>query len=241
VPVLTVVPLVTPRGQLAELCASLALVPLVAAIFSTLWVSVSSGVSARAQAAGGVTPSPMAEIGLRFFLTVAACWAVLIPAKIWNGRQGDTGLRRGVMMVMGVLVGLLALWTGGWLFAGSAGETSSTRDGAVMQFGQSLSAGPVFQDSEDIFTAARLLTYFGLAFFAVRWWKMADRHRPQRFSFAPILAAGFWAVVLLPVWPWPQPPHGAVALVLTAAIVQLVSPWEQRAVPMAKRMRLRYT
>jgi hypothetical protein len=99
----------------------------------------------------------------------------------------------------------------------------------------------VFQDSEDIFTAARLLTYFGLAFFAVRWWKMADRHRPQRFSFAPILAAGFWAVVLLPVWPWPQPPHGAVALVLTAAIVQLVSPWEQRAVPMAKQMRLRYT
>ncbi len=245
VPVLTVVPLVTPRGQLAELCASLALVPLVAAIFSTLWMSVSSGVSARTQAAGGAAPSPMAVVGLRFFLTVACCWAVLIPAKIWNGRQGDTGLRRGVMMVLGVLVGLLALWTGGWLFAGPPAEPAST------EWGQVMFVGPMFADSEDILAAARLLTYFGLAFFAVRWWKMADRHRPQRFSFAPILAAGFWAVILLlpfvifdpvgPVWPGPQPPHGAVALVLTAAIVQLVSPWEQRAVPMAKRMRLRYT
>jgi hypothetical protein len=70
---------------------------------------------------------------------------------------------------------------------------------------------------------------------------MADRHRSQRFSFAPILAAGFWAVVLLPVWPWPLPPHGAVVLVLTAAIVQLVSPWEPRPVPTAKRLRLRYS
>jgi hypothetical protein len=229
-PPLTVVPVVTARGQLAELSASLALVPLVAAIFSTLWMSISSGVSAKTQAASGVVPARVAEIGLGFFLTVGACWAVLIPAKVWNGRLGDTGLRRGVMMVLGILVGLLALWMGGWLFAGSPGEPSSAE-----------LAGPMFQDSEDIFTAARMLTYFGLAFFAVRWWKMADRHRSQRFSFAPILAAGFWAVVLLPVWPWPLPPHGAVVLVLTAAIVQLVSPWEPRPVPTAKRLRLRYS
>jgi eukaryotic-like serine/threonine-protein kinase len=242
VPVLTVVPLATPRGQLAELCASLALVPLVAAIFSTLWMSISSVVSAKTNGGNDVASSRLAEIGLDFFLTVAACWAVLIPAKIWNGRQGDTGFRRGVMMVQGVLVGLLALWMGGWVFAGSGEELSSTRDGAVVQLGQSLSSGPVFQDSEDIFMAARLLTYFGLAFFAIRWWRMADRHRAQRFSFGPILSAGICAAVLLLIWPMEQlPPYGAVALVLTAAIVQLVSPWEPRPVPVAKRMRLRYS
>jgi serine/threonine protein kinase len=242
VPVLTAVPLVTPRGHLAELCASLVLVPLVAAIFCTLWMSISSAVSAKTQASSGGVSASLTEIGMDFFLTVAACWAVLIPAKIWNERQGDTGLRRGVMMVLGVLIGFLALWIGGWLFAGSAGASSSTRDGAVVQFGQSMSGGPMFQDSEDIFAAARMLTYFGLAFFAVRWWKMADRHRRQRFSFAPILGAGIWAAVLLLVWPWQQsPPHGAVALVLTAAIVQLVSPWEPRPVPAAKRLRLRYS
>ena len=48
---------------------------------------------------------------------------------------------------------------------------------------------------------ARLLrTYFAdftVAFFALRWWRMTSRRRPQRFSFAPVLAAGFWGVVLV--------------------------------------------
>ena len=44
---------------------------------------------------------------------------------------------------------------------------------------------------------ASYISYFALAFFALRWWRMADRRRPQRFSFAPVLAAGFWGLVLL--------------------------------------------
>ena len=98
----------------------------------------------------------------------------------------------------------------------------------------------LFQSSEDVYTAARYLTYFGLVFFAVRWWKMADRHRSQRFSFAPILVVGFWALALLLLGLGPQP-QGAVALVLAAAIVQLVSPWQALPPPIMKRMRLRYT
>src|SRR5262249_3886360 len=98
----------------------------------------------------------------------------------------------------------------------------------------------LFQNSEDIYTAARYLTYFGLIFFAVRWWKMADRHRSQRFSFAPILVVGFWALALLLVGLGPQP-QGAVALVLAAAIIQLVSPWQPLPPPVMKRMRLRHT
>jgi hypothetical protein len=69
---------------------------------------------------------------------------------------------------------------------------------------------------------------------------MADRRRPQRFSFAPVLAAGFWGLLLLllahPALSW----KGAVVLVLASAVVQLVSPWEPPPPPPARRMRLRY-
>jgi eukaryotic-like serine/threonine-protein kinase len=86
---------------------------------------------------------------------------------------------------------------------------------------------------------ASYISYFAMAFFALRWWRMADRRRTQRFSFAPVLAAAFWGLVLLllagvELW------YGVGVLMLSAAVVQLVSPWEPPPPPPARRMRLRY-
>jgi len=235
----------------------MALVPVVAAFFSTLWMSVSSlTVSAKGNVPGtSMVANVGTEIGFCFFLTVMICWAVLVPAKIWSGRRGDSGLRRGVMTVLGVIVGLAALWMGGWILTPPSGEPAVTQlarivhdpggnpradELVVAEANVDPTRATLFQSSEDIYTAARYLTYFGLVFFAVRWWKMGDRHRSQRFSFAPILVVGFWALALLLLGLGPQP-QGAVALVLAAAIVQLVSPWEPLPPPLMKRMRLRYT
>jgi hypothetical protein len=88
-------------------------------------------------------------------------------------------------------------------------------------------------------TEAAYFSYYALAFFAMRWWRMTGRRRAHRFSFAPILGAGFWGFVLmLLVRPLFGP--GPLVLVMTAAIVQLVSPWEQPPAPASKRLRLRY-
>jgi hypothetical protein len=90
---------------------------------------------------------------------------------------------------------------------------------------------------------ASYFSYYALAFFALRWWRMTSRRRSQRFSFAPLLGAGFWAAVLLlpiPLYQQPGPVMAAVVLVMTAAIVQLVSPWEQPPPPATRRVRLRY-
>jgi hypothetical protein len=53
-----------------------------------------------------------------------------------------------------------------------------------------------------------------------------------------VLAAAFWGGLLLAVWtdPW----RGTLVVTATAAIVQLVSPWDQPLPPVARRMRLRY-
>jgi hypothetical protein len=92
-------------------------------------------------------------------------------------------------------------------------------------------------------TEASYFSFYALAFFAMRWWRMTGRRRTYRFSFAPILGAGFWGLVLmLLIRPLSNANPGIFVLVLmmTAAIVQMVSPWEQPPAPSAKRLRLRY-
>jgi hypothetical protein len=216
-PILDALPAVTLRGQVSELCGSLALTVLFAFVGAALGAVVSRGATNPAQ------------IGSIFFLTVAATWAVLVPAKFWTERRGDPWARRVILMVLGILIGLGALWLDGWSSGLEAPPELAPPDSATPANG--------------LPQAACYLTYFALAFFALRWWRMADRRRPQRFSFAPILGAGFWGLVLLMLVLLAQAQdlwRGPLVLVLTSAIVQLVSPWEPPPPPAAKRMRLRY-
>jgi hypothetical protein len=233
------------RGQVAELCGSMVLAAVLAALLSILWTAVGRN-------------ADFTQIGAFFFLTVTSCWAVLVPAKLWPIPKDDSWTRRVFMMVLGLGVGVEALWLDGrelktlW----SQDEHSLSAQATHVQSGHGrrgwagdghMPAPPVlpvmhreFHSSLNIPVAACYLSYFGLAFFALRWWRMADRCRAQRFSLFPVLAAGFWAFVLLFLWPLPEPPYGVGALVMAAAIVQLVSPWEEPPPPRAKRLRLRY-
>jgi hypothetical protein len=223
-PLPSVLPAPTRRGQVADLCTSLALTPLFAAIGTTLWTAL----------AGTLAPVPghqwtevLPEVGTFFFLTVAVCWVVLLLARVWSGRRGDAWRRRLIMLLVGAALGVGALWLEGWLprlpsggFVGTHGVSSVFPSGGY-------------------YDLAAYLSYFGLVFFAPRWWRVADPRRCQRFSFAPILSVGFWSLILLLVWP--QPMHATVALVLASIILQMVSPWEPApAAPAARRMRLRY-
>ncbi|HEY3227674.1 MAG TPA: hypothetical protein VGJ87_00555, partial [Roseiflexaceae bacterium] len=222
-PIVTAHPVYTLRCQLAELSGSLSMTALLAVVFCTLWAAVAGA-------------RDLASIGSLFFLTVAVCWTVLIPSKFWSSQaKGDQWARRVVMMVLGAGLGLGAMWLYGW-----TPQTAGAEALPVVALGdhQNWSA---LATSEGLTTAAGYVSYFGLAFCAVRWWKMAERRRSSRFSFFPVLAAGFWAMVLLFVWPAQEAPMGvgAGALVMAAAIVQLVSPWEQPPPPASKRMRLR--
>jgi hypothetical protein len=216
---LAALPAVTLRDQVLELCGSLALTVVFAGLATTLWAALGQ-------------MRTLSELSTVFFLTVAASWAILVPAKFWTERRGDGWTRRVVMMLLGVVLGLLALWLDGWSPGSPGGREAAphlARPGGAL----------VALFPRDVVTEASYFSYYALAFFALRWWRMTARRRSQRFSFAPILAAGFWGLVLLLLI---QPQHwpGVVVLVLASAIVQLVSPWEQPPPPAARRMRLRY-
>jgi hypothetical protein len=215
----TVLPAPSLRGQVAELCGSLALAAILAVVSTTLWTSLAQGNVKRT------------EILQEYFLTVATCWAVLIPAKFWNNRRGDSWARRIIMMGLGVGVGLAAVWLDGWRMPPPLADVAD-------DFVPTAQATFGFPFELPRVSLAGYLAYYALGLFVLRWWKLADRRRAHRFSFAPILAAGFWGLVLLLVWqePW----RGTLVLTTAAAIVQLVSPWEQPPPPLARRVRLRY-
>jgi hypothetical protein len=212
----------------------------VAAMLSILWTAIARN-------------NDFTQTGAFFFLTVACCWAVLVPAKLWPNPKDDSWTRRVFMMGLGLGVGAVAIWLDGRELSSlvTRGSRSLVAEEAHVAPGggedwrngnppmmPGMTRG--FRSSLNIPVAACYLSYFGLAFFALRWWRMADRRRAQRFSLFPVLAAGFWAFMLLWLWPLPAPPYGLGALVMTSAIVQLVSPWQEPPPPQAKRVRLRY-
>jgi hypothetical protein len=218
----TVLPVVTWRERVVELTGSLLLSALFAGIASVLWTGLAGTLGGPGHGDWRST-----DVSTFFFLTLAVCWAVLVPAKFWGGRRGDSWLRRLVMLVLGAGIGLGALWLQGWM--------PRLPEGGYFRTGMPPSA--LFPDG-GVADVAAYLSYFGLIFFALRWWRIADPRRGQRFSFVPILVAGFWSLILLLVWP--QAMRGAVALVLASAIVQLVSPWQPAPPPAPRRARLRY-
>jgi hypothetical protein len=215
-PLLTALPAVTFREQVSELCGSLILTVLFALIAIPLWATL-----ARVR--------DLSLVGSTFFLTVAACWAVLIPSRFWADRRGDSWARRVVMLAMGAVVGFAALWLDGWTPAtGGAGLTLD----APPILGSFLPAAAL--------TEAGYISYFALSFFAFRWWRLADRKRSHRIGVAPLVVVAIWAVPLMLVL-CPHSWRSVCVLVLAALIIQLVSPWQQPTAPKAKRLRLRYS
>ncbi len=224
VPVLQALPAETPRSRAADLTGSMVLAVLFAALGATLWSALGRGTTRTV------------ELGDLFFLTVAGSWAVLVPGKVWAGQRGNGWSRRVVMMVLGASVGLTAYWLDGGTLAPWQVPAASAGEPAVAVW--TPAAGSA---SGRLTREASYLSYYALAFFALRWWRMTDPRRSARFSFAPVLAAALWGLVLTMLVGPDAPARGTsvLALVLTSAVVQIVSPWEPPPPPAAKRMRLR--
>jgi hypothetical protein len=189
------------RQSFTELFWSLALVLPLAFIGTLVWAIMT------------VEGEP-AALSRFLFLSVFACWAVLLPARWWTQRSGSVEWRRLVMLLLGGMVGLIGLLPDVWMGQPAAEGGLKLSVVGLLPLGN---AG----------TQVGYLVYFAAALAVMRWWLLADRHRPSRFSLAPVLAAAFWGLVLL-LLARTQPWLEIGVLVLTALVVQLVSPWEPR-------------
>jgi hypothetical protein len=221
VPSVIPVPPLSLRGQVGELTGSMAMASVLSLLATLPWT--------------GVLEGNLHLLAMFFFVTVAVCWAVLVPSKFWaTVRPGDGWGRRLTLMALGAVIGLGVLWLDGW-------SPRWAPPGNSVRLGPGESVGLWRPDGRGLVQGAGYVAYFALALGAVRWWRLTDRRRKSWFGLFPVLAAGFWALVLWFLWPQGQQPmFGAMALVTASAIVQWVSPWEPPPPPLPKRLRLRY-
>jgi hypothetical protein len=146
-------------------------------------------------------------------------WLVLIPSKFWEGREGDSTLRRLTLMVLGMGLGAAAWAVKDFLFV------PLSRDWTLPAPVTEEYVSARFYDPDFSPSLIAHMAYFAFLMLLVRWWKQADPSRPSRLRFWPTVTAIFWAWLLYFFWPFPQPWGTMVAATMSIA-VQVAATWE---------------
>lgn len=212
------------RRRIADACGSLALAAVLAAPASGLWALMAR-------------PDHWTVVSILYFQTVAVTWVAL--AAGWAGRpKGDDSWgRRLAQMVAGVGVGLLTVWLTGWTPGGPNDTLMEPSVAAAYEKTAPLTAWDAWREFGGV--AAGYVSFFGLALGAMRWWRLTDRSRTHRFTVLPVFLAAFWGALLLLVWPRPDWPSGAMAVVTAAVLAQWSAPWEPTTPRSPRPRRLR--
>jgi hypothetical protein len=197
----------TVRQRLEELTGSLLAATAVAAVMS-VFLSV---VHAKTLEPG--------QFAWLLLVSTLGSWLVLVFGKFWEGHEGDSTLRRLMLMVLGLGLGAAAWGLKDFLYV------SLSADWRLPPPVTEKFASDRFFDSEGAPTLVTHMAYFAFLMLVVRWWKLADPARPARLRLWPVLATGFWAWVLYFFWPFPQP-WGAMVAASMAIAVQLAASWE---------------
>jgi hypothetical protein len=184
-----------------------------------------------------------------FFVGVACSWAVLIPNKLWPpSKEDDSWTRRLVLMTLGFVVAILALWLDGyelpmpWSPQARFEVLQPWQGDADVQknLRHSWLGGLTRKENTSMPILACYLSYFGLMFLILRWWKITETNRSKRVSFKPLFATAFWGYLLLFLLPSAHHREiGFISMMTAAIVVQTASPWKERpAFRPKKRLRL---
>lgn len=203
------------RQRLTELVGSMLAGSVIAILVCVLGFVLAS---LRTNAPLGV--EELARYGWVILASVVGTWAVLIPAKFWEGYKGDVKLRRFTMMLAGLVVGL-------FVAAVSAGLLVDLPNNELIDFELNDLTGlePVRLTPANVLSDLRYyLVGFGGLFLLLRWWRAADPMRTTRLSLFSVFVAGLIAVMVSNALGFPQPWLVMVACAMSVS-VQLASPW----------------
>jgi hypothetical protein len=157
-----------------------------------------------------------------WLLTVSTLgsWLVLIPSKFWEGHEGDSTLRRLMLMVLGLGLGAAAWSLKDFLLV------SLTSDWKLPDPVTEGYMGTRLYEVDGSPSLVGHMGYFAFLLLLVRWWKQADPLRPSRLRVWPTVTAIFWAWTLYFFWSFPQPWGMMVAASMSIA-VQIAASWER--------------
>jgi serine/threonine protein kinase len=200
-----------PRERLTELIGSLLGSTLAVAVMSVVMVLMEGY---RDKAA---TPPRPEQFAWLLLASVAGAWAVLITTKLCESRGGDSMLRRFVLMVIGMGVGLAAFGLSELLMVNlppAAGYPQAP--------GYQLPPNFYAVDGRPLLMA--YVACFGTLFLLVGWWRQTDPLRSTRLSLWRLMVSVVMAVFAALLWQFPQPWLPMVAGTISVS-VQLASPW----------------
>jgi hypothetical protein len=148
--------------------------------------------------------------------SVLGAWAVLIPAKLWEGTRGDQTLRRVSMLVIGLGAGAAA-YLGADLLMVNFNDSPELHSSVKLDFSAN------FYDANGAPLLPAYLAYFGALFVGIRWWRQADPLRRTRLSVWSVGMCALAAWVVDWIWRFPQP-WGVMVAAIISTSVQLASP-----------------
>ena len=201
----------TPRERVTELLGSLIIAGIVALVVSLVMVVISGG---RVEANQFVWLA---------FSAIAGAWAVLIPGKLFEGREGDPIVRRFVFLVIGLLVGAVSYGFSDLLMV-------RLPNGVDWDLNRPVRNLENLYDNQGSPLLMAFMTYFGFLYLVPRWWRQTDPLRRVRLSLFFTAVVAFWAWVLHQFWWFPQP-WGLMLAVTISVAVQFSSRW---VVPQAR-------
>jgi hypothetical protein len=149
--------------------------------------------------------------------SLVGAWAMLIPAKLWEGVTEDAGHRRFLQVLIGLGVGAAAFG-----FQQFLDPRLLTVQMIETPQAWSPPRGLFASDGSPQFPA--YLVYFAGLFLALRWWQQTDPLREARFSLWSLIGVTFIAVVWQIFWPFPQP-WGLMVPATMSIALQLSAPW----------------
>src|SRR5262249_3230740 len=142
-----------PRQRVTQLFGSMLLAALIGPVISLIAMIL------RGEA---LEPAVLTWLALS---SVLGAWAVMIPAKIWEGRRADPAMRRFVMLVIGMAFGAVAFGLTQWLMVSlihdrNFDDGSGFRDINARLF-----------DTDGTPRITLFLAYYGFLFAIPRWWR----------------------------------------------------------------------
>jgi hypothetical protein len=199
------------RDKLRELFGSMAMAACIAAVVA---------LAAPALNFGGVA----VYVWLAVVGTLGS-WAVLVPAKLVEGKLEDQVPMRLTMLLLGGLVGLAAFGLGEALLV------ALPRLSEPIDLNQGLFSHNAFRwprpgrnGADFTPTLSMSVTFFAFLFLVVRWWRQAEYTRSTRLSLWTVAGCMFAAWMVNLFWWFPQPAGIFVAAAIALA-TQLASPW----------------
>jgi len=201
--------LAPPRQRVTELLGSLLMSTLAAAAMTVVLFLISGFYD---------MPLRIEHVAWLFLTGVAGSWTILIPAKLWEGTYGEPALRRFVMMVLGLGLGVLACGLASFLLVNLPSSANFPDPDYAYHMPRNF-FGPHGQPLLPAFVAC-----FGTLFFVMRWWRQADPLRSTRLSLKALVVSVVVAGAVAYGWQFPQPWLPMVAASMSVS-VQLASPW----------------